>query len=522
MKTLRKHIILLSFALAFLGSCSKDYFELERPPQTPWTSLTEFDRAPVGLYYTLFWGDNWSIAWVNASLPKVSAGDDVEWVANAEWGFWRKTKEFNKYTDRAWFQIYRAIGGANNALDFVAKNGGNPFPDISDADKNNNLDRIVGECHFIRGYSYYLLQTTFGHAYVPGGNNSTPDIPLFVHYPTNVNEAKSPKIGTTEEIYQQIVADLEKAKELLPAKYDASMNASYQVRATRYAASAMLMRAYMQMGNYTKALAECNYLIDQSGGEFDLSEAPIAAFNKSDKSRGKEVIFYVPYYDTQGTTPLHMTVLCANAGPWGQCNWNETRMGKSTVTRLGWMNNPDTDTTINVAAYRDKRFQQLFSVRYPASLAKPGQAKDPRNEVKDKTTIWPNKNFRGPGQFNTNLPLIRLAEVYLTRSILRFKANDKAGAAADLNVVRKRAWDTNVGGSYEDITSATITEQLIHDERLIEFFGEPDRIDYLRALKMDIPKGERGAGVDPYTSEDFVWAIPNRELLYNESLKGSN
>jgi hypothetical protein len=215
---------------------------------------------------------------------------------------------------------------------------------------------------------------------------------------------------------------------------------------------------------------------------------------------------------------LHLTVLNFNAGAWGPCGWNENRMGESTVKRLGWMNDPVNDTTINLTARRDKRFQQLFGVRYPVGKAKEGQATDNRNEIKDITTIWPNKYYRGPKDFHTNIPLIRLAEVYLTRSVIRFRAGNKNGAAADLDVVRKRAWDTVIGGPFIPTEASSLTEQMISDERLIEMAGENDRIDYLRGLKVDIPKGERGAGTDPYTSEDFVWAIPNRELLYDESL----
>ena len=345
-------------------------------------------------------------------------------------------------------------------------------------------------------------------------------MPMFLVMLTQQRISKNPKIGTTKEIYDQIVADLLKAKELLPKKYDpATMNASYQVRATQYAASAMLMRAYFQMGDYTKAQAECNFLIDQNEGQFDLTEDPIQAFNKSTLDRGKEVIFYIPFYDKQAYTPLHLTVLNSNAGGWGQCGWCETRMGNTTIQRLGWMNNPANDTTINLTARRDKRFTQLLAVRFPQSKAKPGQATDERSPIVEKTTIWPNKYYRGPNDFKTNIPLIRLAEVYLTRSIIRFKAGDKAGAAADLNVVRQRSWNSAVGGAFVPVSSSTISEQMIGDERLIEFFGENDRIDYLRGLKAAVPNGERAAGSIPFTSEDLVWAIPSRELLYDESLK---
>lgn len=519
MKRINLYIISLLFIL-ITSSCKKDYFQLERPPQNPWTTLAEFDRAPIGLYWSLFVGDSWSNPWTNAILPKVSGGDDVNWINDAEWGYWRKTKEFNRYTDRAWFQIYRTVGGANDALSFVERNNGNPYPDENEANIKNNLNRIVGECHFIRAYAYFLLETTFGHAYVPGSANDTPDIPLRITYPISVQDAKNPKIGTTKEVYDQIIADLIKAKELLPEKFDAAtMNPSYQVRATKYAASAMLMKAYFQMGDYINSEKEASFLIDNNNGEFDMTEEPIAAWNKSNISRGREVIFYLPFYDDASLAPMHLTVFNFNAGSWGPCGWNENRMGESTVKRLGWMNNPSNDTTINVTALRDKRFQQLFGVRYPVSKAKPGQATDSRNEIKDITTIWPNKYYLGPKAFQTNVPLIRLAEVYLTRSIIRYKAGNKNGAVADLDVVRKRAWDTFIGGAFLPTSAASITDQMINDERLIEMCGENDRIDYLRGLKVAIPKGERGAGTDPYTSEDFVWAIPSRELLYDESLK---
>lgn len=516
----RINIYIITLLLLFIASsCKKDFFELERPPQNPWSTLEEFERAPVGLYWSLFNGVDWGNPWVNDILVKVSSGDDVDWINNAEWGYWRKTKEFNRYTDRAWFQIYRTIGGANDALSYVEQHNGNPYPDESETSIKNNLNRIVGECHFIRAYAYFLLETTFGHAYVPGGSNNTPDIPLRTTYPVSVQDAKNPKIGTTKEVYEQIVADLLKAKELLPEKFDpATMHSSYQVRAGKYAASAMLMRVYFQMGDYTNAEKEANFLIDNNNGEFDLSEDPIQAWNRSDISRGKEVIFYLPFYDDQIQPPLHLTVLNFNAGAWGPCGWNENRLGENTVKRLGWMNDPVNDTTINLTARRDKRFQQLFGVRYPVGKAKEGQATDGRNEINEITTIWPNKYYRGPKDFHTNVPLIRLAEVYLTRSVIRFRAGNKNGAASDLDVVRKRAWDTVIGGPFVPTEASSLTEQMISDERLIEMAGENDRVDYLRGLKVDIPKGERGAGTDPYTSEDFVWAIPNRELLYDESL----
>jgi starch-binding outer membrane protein, SusD/RagB family len=509
-----KYIFVIAFSLFSVG-CSKDYFELERPPQNPWGTLDEFERAPIGIYASIFSGHQWNIPWVNHAVVKNSMGDDVNWVSNGEWGYWRKTKEFNIYTDKNILLLYRTVAAANNALEFVNDHNGNPYPAENPENLENNLKRIIGEIHFVRGYAYFLLQTTFGEAYVPGGPNADIRIPMPTKYPKSLDEAKNPKMGTTQEVYDLILADFKKAKELLPEKYlEGVHNPSYQVRANKFAAAAMLMRTYLQRGELNNALTESNFIIDQNKGEYDLTEDPIAAFNKSSATRGREVIFYAPYYDVTSITPNHLSVLNST---WDgkKCNWNETRMSDVTLRRLGWMQDTK-DTTLSVVARRDKRFTQLFSVRYPAGYARPGIETDARNEIKNMTTVWPYKCYRGPAGMNTNVPLIRLAEVYLTRSICRFRAGDRTGAAADLNTVRRRAWNTAVGGPFREINVADLTENTIHDERLIELFNEGDRIDYLRGLKMDIPRGDRGAGSDPYTHKDFVWDMPVRETLYND------
>jgi hypothetical protein len=319
-------------------------------------------------------------------------------------------------------------------------------------------------------------------------------------------------------VYDLILSDLLLAKELLPLKFDASKHhPSYEVRANQFAAASMLVRTYLQRGEFDKAKAECDYIIDQNNGEYDLSEDPLVAFSKSDLSRGREVIFYAPFYDVNRDSPNHLSVhnqtWSGSATP-----WVETHMALSTVKRLGFMTDPKNDTTLNIAAKRDKRFLQLMSVRYPQNQHLSTQLFETRAGVRDYTTIITNKYYRGPSGLFTNVPLIRLAEIYLTRSILRLKSGDANGAAADLNVVRQRAWDVAIGGAYVPVTGGSITEQLINDERVIEMLNEGDRIDYLRGIKAPIPQGDRGSSTDPYTSENFVWSIPAIELNFNDGI----
>lgn len=516
-----KRIVLYTIVLGcslLLNACD-DFFDIDRPPQLPWSTVAEFERAPIGAYAGLFNGHEWNMAWVNERIVKASMGDDVGFVENPEWGYQWNSKEFNKYTERNFVQLYRVIATTNNALEFVQQHNGNPFPGIPLSEIENNVNRIVGELHFVRAYAYSILVNTFGHAYIPGGDNSTPEIPMPTQYASSVTEARNPRIGTTQEVYDLIVSDLRKAKTLLPEQFDpAKHHPSYQVRANRFAASGMLMRTYLAKGKYDSAMMEANYIIDQNNGAYDLSEDPIEAFNKSSVARGKEVIFYAPFFDSDLPPPNHLSVI-NHRWSGSKCGWVETYMGFKTVMRLGYMSNPQNDTTINDVARNDKRFTQLMAVRYPMNKHLPTQEFETRPQINTYTTIWCNKYYQGDNGDRTNVPLIRLAEIYLTRAYLHFRNNDKDAAAADLNVVRSRSWDeAKAGTPYVPLTGAALTEQQIHDERVLEMFNEGDRLDYLRAIKQDVPLGERGSGTEPYTSEKFVWSIPPLELNFNDAL----
>jgi hypothetical protein len=321
-------------------------------------------------------------------------------------------------------------------------------------------------------------------------------------------------------VWDQIVSDFQRAKTLLPEAFDPGIHhPSYEVRANRFAASAMLMRSHFQRGEYDLALNEANFMINQNNGAYDLSEEPIEAWNKIGLGeRGMETIWYLNYSDQQIQPPSHLSVMATTYDRL-QSSFNQTHMAAGTIERLGWMEDAENDKTFTEKARSDKRFQQLIQVWHPAGTGTGDQveAQTGRDIINDRLTLWSDKYFRGEDRtMSTNLPLIRLAEVYLTRSILRFKAGNINGAAEDLNIVRQRAWDDSFG-AFEPVLTGNLTEEMIHDERIIEMFNEADRLNYLRALKTDVPLGERGEGSEPYTSESFVWIKPIQETDFNPS-----
>lgn len=532
-----KKILFLICAVLMLSTACKNeaFFELERPVESPWTTLADFDRAAIGSYNTLFLTSDYNSGFNAWNMYKNDVGDDVACISSGfGWGYYRDAQNQKQFLPNVFTVAYRTIGSVNDALEYLEKNGGNPYPTINADDKKYNLDRVTGELYFLRGYAYYMLATVYCDAYVPGGANDAKRIPLLTKKAHSYTEAINSKVGTTKEIWEQIQSDFEKAYSLLPERYiSGKMHPSYQAgRANKFATAAMLARTHFAKGEYEKAKGYTDFVIEQNGGDYNLSEDPIEAFNKNTLSRGKEVIMYLPLYDVTTAPQLHLMGESNNLrGPFVN-GWTEASLDPTVIKRLGWQDNPkiDVNVTFKMEALRDKRFTQLMAVREPTSV--PTANRYPERFYTDSkitySTIFANKAFRGAPvgsnlAWNTNYPIIRLAEMYLTRSICRFKAGDKAGAASDLNIVRKRAWNATVAGmTYESspnyVTILNITEAMIGDERLIEMFCEGDRIDYLRGLKVDVGNGNRAPVISapvPYTDKSFVWAIPSVETDLN-------
>jgi hypothetical protein len=182
-------------------------------------------------------------------------------------------------------------------------------------------------------------------------------------------------------------------------------------------------------------------------------------------------------------------------------------------------------------AKKDKRYTQLLH-RYepmqrstatdPWPLSEEVLKMDKYEPQLDSTLVstpmvWMNKIYKGKSApHQVNIPLIRLAEIYLTRAIIRFNNGDASGALQDLNVVRKRAGIGELPGGL-----SALTADVIHTERMKEMLSEGDRINYLRALQLPIPKGDRSGTHPndvinpPYST--FYWPAPNGETNFTKN-----
>ena len=133
-----------------------------------------------------------------------------------------RTEEFNTF----WALQYAGITRCNLVLDNIGK------IDMSESNRN----RITGEALFLRGYYYFLLTQVFG------------DVPLFTSIapPDQVKIPKTP----VAQVRAQIIADCDRAAELLPAQQTAKNIG----RATKGAAYALAAKTYLYEKNWDKVL----------------------------------------------------------------------------------------------------------------------------------------------------------------------------------------------------------------------------------------------------------------------------
>ena len=211
--------------------------------------------------------------------------DQMGWV-----GTWNQPNEFfnknvlndNSFVGSNWSGAYQIINQANIVVD-------NGDMVTSSEDTKN---RVIGEAKFLRAFSYFELVNSFALPYQSGQDNSQPGVPLRLVGITDFSGDHAMARSSVEEVYAQIINDLDDAYAKLPA--------SNGIFADKYAAKALLARVYLQQGNYAEAAEAANDVIENSGHQMTPTFAE-AFNNQSDSS---EDIFAIQYSSTDETSVM--------------------------------------------------------------------------------------------------------------------------------------------------------------------------------------------------------------------------
>lgn len=315
---------------------------------------------------------------------------------------------------------------------------------VNDDDQN----RVKGEALFIRGTTYFELSKLFGKPYSAGNATTNLSVPIIL-VPTReiTSELLVPR-NTVAEVYQRAIDDLTEAESLLPTDND--------VFANKTAAAAMLSRIYLQMENYTGARDAANRAINY--GENTLTDNYDDAFNNS--SNSTEDVFAFQVTDQDGANNMFLY--------WSTSDYG-ARDGDVEIL----------DAHLDLYEAGDERLDLFFESNAAMRCGK-----------------W-REQFK-------NLPVIRLAEMYLTRAEANFRLSTTVGDTPDddVNEIRSRA-------GLSDASPYSLNDIL--NERRLELAFEGQRIHDIKRLKLSV-------GSFAFDANELVFPIPQRERNVNSNL----
>lgn len=342
---------------------------------------------------------------------------------------------------------YQVIRATNLAI-----NGVNNSAAISANTKN----QLIGEAKFMRAFTYFYLVNFYG------------DVPLSLD-PVEINNATLPR-ASIQAVYNQIIADLKDAVNLLPAAY--AGNPALKARPNKWAAAALLARVYLYTKDYANAEALSTQVI--GSGTYSLP-APASAFINT----SSEVIF-------QLATLNGFSVF---GSPYGAAN---------------------TSTNVFLPTYAlYPNFTKLFE-----------KGDTRKTNWVDSLTLNGTKYYRvakyklatatSGNEYNV---ILRMAEQYLIRAEARAQQGNISGAQADINAIRTRAGLPNTQAATQPDLLAAVAA-----ERKLELFGE------LAHRWFDLKRtGQADAVLGPlkstWKSTSALFPIPNSQLLLNQALK---
>lgn len=456
-------------------SCSD--FLTEEPKQEQSNELTfaTFDgvNKAAAAMYGMFQSDAWydgeftlmsELRCGNAKNPTSVPGSgryrtDTQWIYS------------DRSTSPLWSYAYYTIARANNVINNLDDKVG---VDATQQQVNN----VKAEALFIRALCYFDLVITYCQPY---NYNATEDdkmgVPLVL-----VTENGKPARDSKENVYNQIVADLLQAESIMADDYVRSGVTDKAATPTKPAIQALLSRVYLYMNKWQEAANYATKVINNKKYELAPADAYAAMFSAATAPAGGEIIFEVygsdknEYWDNSGWAHLPYITTTDDQGSHGDV----------CATK-------DLYDLYSEGDVRKSMFKQHGNDYFPTKYSGKPKDSDPKY---------------------TNVPILRLSEMYLNRAEAIINGASVQGVTAESDL-RKIA---TVRGASQ---TAAATKQGVFDERRRELAFEGHiTADYARCNKSMTRKDFDDSKNKDVAFPSYMWAlpIPNRERTANPNV----
>jgi hypothetical protein len=433
-----RHIILIIGLLYLMSGC--DVLNVEPmdsiPADQAFKDKAGIERGILGSYSSLqslsYYGRTYLIfsdlAADNLTHPPDATSSDYAEVDN------NGILPENSAVSGIWASIYDGINVANNVIDKVPG-----MADMTEEEKNAAL----GELYFLRALNHFNLMNYFGPIII----KTEPTVGV-----NNLDAGRDP----VEQVYTQIIEDLTFAAGHLKA------SSSMKIRASKYAAVALLARVYLYKGDYDLAYQMANDVILNGGYTLLDNYGDIFAGDQSEES-----IFEVDF------TELDRNRIA-------EYNFPKSLNGRREVA-------PD-ESLLN--AYEDGDVRKTYSIAYDGTLA------------------YANK-YNDLSKGADNVIVLRLAEMYLIRA--EAEAHKSGG---NLTSVKNDIDKIRIRAGLQSTPAVTLQDFItaIENERRVEFAFEGHRW-------FDLVRTGRAVAVIPTVTNitKTLFPIPSGELLTNNS-----
>jgi len=531
--------LILVTAILVLGtiSCNKDLLDQQNPNEIPtsgfWRNTEDAKLAVNGMYHpitgTFFWG---RIVHVGAML-RSDAFNVIASGQNTTLSTFQGAPGVARWGQEPWEEAYKSIFRANAILENVTADN---VPD--DADRNG----IIGQAYFFRAFVNWYMVNLYGN--VPDGSQG--GIPLVIKTPDPTNSDELfPTQATAQEVWDQIVMDLEQAESLLPDAWGAEDLG----RPTKWSATALKGKSYL----YRSGLLGLD--------EYRLAETALAeVVNSANYSllpgdQYQENFTQTNENNVESVFELQFHPIGNGNFVWGQDIPNAGTQGNFVIEYAPPSQTPDAGHVINpwikdLFEENDEtvRRNATLAYDYPGSTVNNGipfeeglapditqvnsLAASPQNEGLEPVFTRKYSGLELPvgasgflgDDYGTNWRIIRYSDVLLMLAEAINEQGRPEDAEEYLTQVRERA----LVEPKTDLDESEMRQAII-DERVLELTGETHR--FFDLVRWDLAETYLGAdsahdgphpksisnGVFEKGRDELIW-IPVSELQSNASL----
>ena len=456
------HIYILSvIILTLITTGCKKFVDVGAPPTSVNNANVYANDATAtavltGIYMELSWaslGENQLTA--VSSLTGLSS-DELDLTNNDQSLMQYYSNSLTSLNGNIWSSVYNVIYKSNAAIE-----GLNASTSLTAGVKS----QLLGEAKFIRAFCYFYLVNLYG------------DVPLALT--TNYKENTTLPRSAKAIVYSQIVIDLKEAQTVLNENFVGANVLTTTIERTRPnkgAATALLARVYLFMGDYVNAERESDHLLKNN--QYD-----IIPLNEVFLKNSREAIWQLQ--------------------PVGLAENSNTKEGQFFIPLDQILTNTATYLTndlIEAFESNDGRKHNWININY----------------IEGKPYFYAYKYKIG---FVNDLEIeysmvLRLGEQVLIRAEARAQQNKIAEAESDLNILRQRA-------SLPPISLSSQMQALkaVAHERRVELFTEWGHrwLDLKRTDKAnEVLSVLKGAN---WQSTDQLFPLPQGDIDKNPNLR---